>query len=209
MGIENASGIITRDTAVNAGSILVDSYEDGDLAEYATRSVSVVDQANVTPSAIDGLKMVEVPGGGDNGFTSANGLPAYPSAGDTWRMWQYWTGSIEDTRVYWACQSEVIRPSNTYAYIYETGEGGSDLDFDVDGSNIGAITDAGLTTGNWYCTETDWGTGGTIDVRILDINENQLGSTLSVSDSTYTSGGIGCYQDAGAGTKYMDNWVII
>jgi len=86
------------------GTALIDSFEDGNTDEYtiaygSSSDFTVVDETDVTPSARDGSKLLEV--SHDNSsqtyvaIGSSSGLNNYPQKGDAIDYWLYsgdWSG---------------------------------------------------------------------------------------------------------------------
>jgi hypothetical protein len=141
----------------------------------------------------------------------SDGLPNYPSAGDTFKYWltvdsecrnQVYYGRQERSGGRTSGDGYMIKISHTgFMTLVRNGRGGTELDSDSVNS---------FSTNKYYKCEVQWGSSGSHNIYLYDNNDTQVAS-LSGSDSTYTSGGISFTADNGSstGTNKWDNMKII
>lgn len=212
---QTASGVVQTGEGVAqtvlSSVTIVDNHEDGSVSPYggATASFADVDEANVTPNAQNGTFLGELTtsSGAYQGVSSTSGLNAYPAQGDTFRVWLY-TGNAKSVRARWATQSESSIPNMYYVqvnaanddihlYIYNSGH-----------TSLASVSQT-LAADTWYEVEVDWATDGTMSLTIYDSAGSKLNS-LSATDTTFTSGGVGYGINVGSGsaTVYGDYYRI-
>jgi hypothetical protein len=132
---------------------------------------------------------------------STSGLPRYPSQGDTPSVdLRYGTGDTREIHLtHFAVQSDQTDKPDSYrlkidtndsdfgaAIVLEKISSGSETTLDSDSSvDVSALADETLT---WQFD--NWASDGTISISLLDSSGTQQG-TLSATDDTFGSGGIG------------------
>jgi hypothetical protein len=177
-------------------------YYDGDTG-------SAQRQASVTIGGSDALEVTGGSSGGtkDTQSPSGSGLPNYPSAGDTFNGYLRADGDNSQAQLFFGYQD----PGNTYLIQHSVGN--SRILFlkreDGNGSVLNE-DDFGPSASTWYQYRTDWQTDGTITVTVFDEQGTQQ-TTLTISDSTYSSGGIGFGASSSAldqGIAYADEWFV-
>jgi len=185
------------DSATVTVERVVDNFEDGDLAEYTDQSEPAA-SATITNQAFAGSHALEltaeVVSGSDAenaGVFSGSGLPNYPSAGDTFEFRFFVddaNGTPNDT-VFRFFAGGIF--SNDYAIRFDHINGR--LRFakrDGSGFNPTTVANVAIPTQEWLRCEVDTTAGGgTITITLDDSTGTQL-ATGSVTDSTFTSGGI-------------------
>lgn len=210
----NSNGVYGLRNGVYQDSLvtIVDDHEDSSVSAYggATSDFADVDEANVTPSAQNGtgLAQLQTSSGAYQGVSSTSGLNAYPSQGDTFRIWVY-TGNSKSIRARWATQSEVSAP-NMYYVLLNASADSVDLNINNSGHSTLASVSQTLAADTWYELKVDWATDGTMSVTIYDSSGSKLNS-LSATDTTFTSGGIGYGINVGSGsaTVYADYYRVV
>jgi len=191
-----ASDDDTDSATVTVGRV-VDNFEDGDLAEYTDQSepaasATITNQAFAGSHALD--LTAEVASGPDPanvGVFSGSGLANYPSAGDTFefRLFVDDASGTPNDSVFGFFAGGFL--SNSYEIRFEHVNGR--LRFgkrDGGGFNPTTVTNVAIPTQEWLRCEVDTTAGGgTITVTLDDSTGTQL-ATGSVTNSTFTSGGI-------------------
>jgi len=184
---------------------VVDSFEDGDLTEWD----SEFDQknlANVVSGPVHhGSQALELSGEHFH-LNSTSGLDNYPQAGDTFSGWiragPNVSGALVITYGVQDFDNHYVARIN-YPYdnvIIRKTENGNHTTL--------AETEMGFTADAWYEVEIDWGLDGTHTVTMYDSSGSQLGS-VSATDSTFTTGGIGCHAHLqNGGTAQFDYLAI-
>jgi hypothetical protein len=186
----------------------VDYFEDSGLSEYDgdTGSFSVTDGSSdglTTPQEGDQM-LREYISSGSATIYSTSGLPNYPSAGNKFRCWVYfgaqsgYASSGELIRTHFGVQSSA---SSSYAIVLSPK--GDSVEIWKDGSAI-ASTNASINGVTWYDQRCEW-KSDKINVDVLDVNGNTIAS-VSVTDSTYSSGGVGFGHNAGGNSGYWDGF---
>lgn len=178
---------------------VIDDFEDNDIAEYGgeTGAFSVVTSPVYNGSyAIQGT-------GGANYYISDTGTLQHPEPGDTFEYYTRCSSTNWRGGMLFATQSEDSTPGG---YMPHINWGNSDMVLGKDSAephkNILATKAITVASGEWYRVETSWGGDGTIAVTTERLSNGSTWS-LSVSDSTYTSGGIGWYvNDGGNSINY-------
>lgn len=209
--------------ATGVGYQLIDSFEDGDLAEYTdyedaggTSAFNVLTNENVQAEPINGEYFATL-----NDYTSypkaisTSGLGAYPSQGDEWSVWvsaSAHVGSADanaDQGIYFGAQDLDnnyyinIRWHDDLIRLYEKDAGTA--------TGINTAQNIGLSGGKWYKCVVRWddgstfgGVAGDITFRIEDAAGNEVAS-ISGNSTLYTSGGFGLYGAAnGSERLYWD-----
>lgn len=159
---------------------LSDVY-NGALAEYDRNTNSPVFEGDYS------LKT------GDNTINeliwSTSGLPRYPQAGEMIRS-RHHLADVTDNQNLTLCFG-VQDGDNFYMARWEESSGQLQL-FVVSNGSFSelASTAANPPFQEWLRLDVDWGSDGSITVELYDESVTLVGS-ISASDSSYTSGGIG------------------
>jgi len=172
------------------GSI-VDSFDDGDLAEYDGDTGGTYASSTTASPVLDGSHSLKLSGEGFVGSTS--GLNSYPGVGPAW-----------STRVYVANQSSAIQilfghssaTTRADGYLLTVNAGSSELNIARTDSGSAALLDsatASVPTGEWLTVDVRHETDGTLTVSLIDSSGSTL-ATVSATDSTYISNGAYDYQ---------------
>lgn len=188
------------------GLMTIDDFEDSTLSEYRYDTGSFSIQDTVVK---EGSKALRIDSGSNEHISSfpGDGLDYYPEAGDTFRFWvktsvgEYWillyfgcvegSGGVDD------------RPDGYAAFLNFKRSELRLRKRDNNTNNTLSATSYTFATDVWYEVEVQWGTNGTITVRLFDEAGTELGS-VSATDTTFTSGGITWQTEAQKGVKYMD-----
>ncbi len=180
----------------------VDEFEDGNLSAYSfDRGES---GASVVSSPVrngDGaLSIANVA----TEMTSTDGLPAYPSAGDTVSYWLRGDGDAADTNLSYGVQDAKNR------YFVRVDIANADLmlfryEDDVTHRLASNSTGYTLSQGSWYELVVDWSEGGNHMATLRDADGNRI-AHVTGTDSTWSSGGIGydAYLDCGQQVVFDD-----
>lgn len=180
---------------------IIDSFEDGDLAEYtgATGSFTVADEANVTPSAINGTLLLESTGSAAE-INSTAGLNNYFAKGEVAYVYVYGENLVTNVKAsytYWGSSSTEL---DGYGLnIRESGGANIRLmEWSSGASNIIDTANPTLTDNIWYRLEITWddGTlGGADNDMTVDVYEhgtNTLIATVTGNNSVHAANtGIG------------------
>lgn len=186
----------------------VDFFEDENIDEYSG-STNVF---NITDGTTDGLTtpregssmLREYISGGNAQIVSTSGLPNYPSSGDDFRCLTYFGSQSgfqggESIKTYFGVQSDV---SASYAITLSPPR--NEIGFRIDNSVVKTVP-ATINGDTWYQKRFNWGSNGDIDVDIVNIDGDNIGS-LSITNSKYTSGGVGFGHNAGGNSGYWDEF---
>lgn len=190
--------------ASGASGAIVDSAEDGDLAEY----VGSTSNFRVVPShATDGQNAIEGDAGND-GIRSLSGLPVYPSAGQSFSF-DVELSSSEPPRVEVAYGVQGAGDgSKANGYIVVLDEQGELALWKDDFSTVLDETTVSVPTGEPLTVSVDWGADGSHEIVVEDSSGSTVG-TLTATDSEYSEGGIGFAVGGGGGNiAYLDNWRV-
>ena len=194
---------------MDLGGAVIEDWETGDLASYTGDTTAA---AVVTLPVYGGqaaLKMISVGGAAVTKYIGAtNGIRGTAVRGLVTECYvQFLAGTvhlgllfglIDTSNCYycdWACTGVVCS-------IFKRVAGVDTL------LGVGASTIP--TAGTWYKVRLSWSTAGVMVLTILTLGGVVMG-TVTVTDSTYTSGGIGFMVRNGAGltgTAYFDNWTV-
>ena len=182
-----------------------DDFEDGDLSEYGfdrgSSGASVV--SSPTHSGTYALEYA----GTNAEAISTSGLDAYPSAGDTFSFWVRASGGGDNINATWGVQGHddryyaKLKPDSggLYLFTYKNGSG-DQHDY---------ATGLSLSQDAWYEIEVEWQTDGTQIVTLYDGGGSQL-AQLSMTDTDWTSGGVGYDAYLGSGeSAYFDDVTIL
>lgn len=142
----------------------VDGYEDGDLSEYYINEVSLADvQTSVVQEGIRAVRL-DNEGASDSSIVSLSGLPYYPSAGDTIRVWFRGEAAESNCVVGFGWQNPAGPQGGGTGY--SLGVRGNQQDLRVRKYQSGSVTKVDGTSiswdaSTWYQFEAVWGGAGT------------------------------------------------
>lgn len=163
-------------------SDLIDNFEDGDIAEYTGAKSPFSVQSNTVFDGNNALKGVATTK--TSSIISTAGLDNYPAQGDTFEVYQR-----DGRKIGLGGALFGVQDINNF-YLVQFNSNAQDLRFFVkDGGSFTRLASQSTTISAdvWYRLEIDW--GSTITVSQFD--GGTLEASVSVTDSTYTSGGIG------------------
>lgn len=204
--------------SINKGTTLIEGFEDGNLSAYSSGYIFADTQSG---SGENGVSSTTVQNGSYSGYVnsqgnrfhgifSKSGLNAYPSAGDTFEGYVYsdtendWWPVVlfgfQDQDNHYATKSQ----SNGSGIGFEVIENGSRTQLET--VSLGRV----LPVSSWFKTRIEWSESGDITYRVYDTSGSEIDS-LSVQDTTYSSGGFGfgVYDNNGNHFNYYDNWRIV
>ncbi|PSQ46129.1 hypothetical protein BRD15_10130 [Halobacteriales archaeon SW_6_65_15] len=168
-------------------SFVIDDFADGDISEYDHDPDFDGEASVVSSPTYNGSHSLEI--NSENAeLISTSGLDVYPSAGDTFSFWVRPSGGANNINVSWGVQGHddryyaKLKPERGSFYLF-TYKGGS-------GSSQDSAGNLSLSQGEWYEVEIDWADGGSQIATLYNPDGTQL-AQLSMSDSTWSSGGIG------------------
>jgi hypothetical protein len=146
----------------------------------------------------EGSNAVEWTSGGEDSITK-DGLTVAPA--DTPVSGYFWNdSSTDEAGMVFGAQSTAGNSSLDCYETWTTSGGGLVLDRQFDGGEARLTSATGLdTTDGWTKLTVDWQSDGTISVTLTGTAGGT--TTISATDSTYTSGRIGVMLD---GTNYAD-----
>ena len=191
---------------------IIDDFEDGDLSEYTTYE----GESSISQSELwEGNYSMEhtTDGASKDPALSTSGLPYYPSAGDDPFRVHFRTPNAGAfvSAISWGNQSEANsgeRASSDGGYFielrYEDNEG------HIGEENTGRLTTATLDSepqGTWCYADIHWQSDGTMDVYVRRASDDNLVFSATMTDTSYSSGGVGWGQDnsnANTATMYYD-----
>lgn len=196
------------------GTLLVDDFEDQDLAEYDgdTGYYQIVD--NPTAGVIEGnwCLEAEINSGSAKAIASlkGDGLDNYPEPGDTFRCWFAFAGSSTNPKFAWASQgydtgedgyyAEYLKANNAFRLTLREGT-----------NNVLASDTVDLSADTWYEVEVYWGSDGDMTCDLFDEDGTEL-SSVSATDTTYTDGGINFIVNNTSGsndTAWFDHYRLV
>jgi hypothetical protein len=190
----------------NEGStLIIDDFEDGDLAEYSFDRGS--SGANVVSSpTFSGSNALAI-SNTDTEMISLTGLANYPSAGDTFSYWIQATDGADDINLTYGIRDHDNR------YFVRVNFANDELRlyrYDNATAYKLAETTTGFTLSQdvWYRVEVDWEASCTHTVGVFRKDGNLL-ARVSAKDTTCMGGGIGydAYLHSG-GTVYIDSVIM-
>jgi len=195
------SGSSTSDSRSNDSTLRVDDFESGSLDSYRgdTNGFEVV--SNAAYSGSYGLKA----DGKYDTLYSVSGLSNYPSAGDTIRGRVKFVENDCTTSFKFGYQS-----ADSDANTYELAMKSLGYRFNLEKSLNGSLTTLGASNwqgshAEWLTFEISWATDGSIAATLSDADGNTVAS-ISASDTAFTEGGIGIYND---GTVHWDDIELV
>ena len=188
-------------------SDIIDDFEDGDISEYG--DLPNDDLASFRPDETtivkNGKYSLEcATGGGAKQIHSITGLDYYPESESKFRFNSY----ADSTELVFGIRFAVKGEDNFYYLRYRTDTNEFQFYIRENGnySLLAEDTTVTIPVGEWLEIEVDWGSAGTIVMTLFNASGTQL-SQISVTDNTFTSGGIGWAINTTAGTTqygYVD-----
>lgn len=191
---QTSSGVVQTSSGVAQtalGGTVIDGFNDGDIAEYAgdTAQFNVVTSptVNSTSHALEGT-----PG---NYAIYSGSLNYQPQAGD---IWEYWTrptagtgaGNSNNTAFVFFAWDEANTSGYRIWHAFESGKIEIRRFDSGSGTFLADDTAVSYSANTWYRVLTEWGSGGSFTLT-LDTGEGTSAlTTLTFSDSNYTSGEI-------------------
>lgn len=195
----------TKTTEEELTKYVVEDFEDGDLSEY-NGEVSYFDI--VSSNVYEGDRALY--GAQENtmgrDMYSLSGLEHYPEAGDTlWVRMRFDPAAkhINSKHFRFGMQS---RDDYYQITLDERGYYNQSLVRD-DGTTIAEVETGTLPAEEWLTVKIEWETNGDFTVTGYDSADTEL-FTMTGSDTTYSSGGIGFF-DSGKDTKGMWDSVVV
>jgi len=197
MGLKNGGlrgSLRNIGTGVGIPDSVVDSFEDGDISEYGVDTGKFGVSSNWSYDGSNALLSTA-----DFGeLVSTSGLPVYPQAGG--RTFVYFNidgAGNRAAKFHFGAQSQG-NPVTTNAKMYSVFVDGVNDELEVTTNNFATNkSDAVSTTiprSVPIRAELEWHTAGNDEIRVSAYNDDtsdQIGSEVSITDATYTSGGIG------------------
>lgn len=169
----------------SSGSVTVlDDFEDGDISEYAGDTGSFTVQQTTVKEGSYALSATANGSISDTGVTTQQGERFY--------VWVNIGGTNNDGSVgfYYFTQSESASPNGYLAQVNESQNEIALFYYDGAFTKIASAASQ-ASTSTWYELRVDVTTSGDHTLSIYDTSGSQLASTSTVTDTTYTSGGIG------------------
>lgn len=196
-------------TGLLAISTIVDDFES-DLSSYSGDIADATIQTTDVQVGTQALELTES-AGGFTGIASVSGLNAYPTQGDTFRLWLRTSANEADrTQLGWAAQSATNRPDRYFVQL------SSDVDElrlqrrDGDTNTQIGGTPQPIDTTTWYQLQVEWGADGSISGTLYNATGTQL-SQVEATDETFIDGGIhfGQAVASGSATSAYDHFGIV
>lgn len=204
------------DGRVGSGPTVIDSFEDGDVSEYATGGDTAWTAVNDSTVAVDGSYYLQHDTANYAAMTSDT-LTNLPSGGDTIRCWMR-TDSTDTSLycgIFFGLQDvSTDRDQPGYRIRWEPADQSFYLQVDTDGTGYGTVASDtavdSFTAGNWYEIEVVWPADPSttaIEARLFDDQGTQL-SSVSGTESTgsYTSGGFGYHHSGNIASGESVRW---
>ncbi len=194
---------------------IIDDFEDQDLSEYTALTGSLSDWGFDNSTVINGNYSLTITESTkvDRAIVSTSGLDNYPSAGDIISIWMHPSadgGNNPAANFYFGYQD-----ANNYYMLTHQNTDSNDGIFRLAKADAGDFVTLHSETYNasnqWYRYEIDWGSSGTIDVTLYDSDGTTQLTNFSVTDTTFTDGGIGWFANFEASntiTFYFDYAII-
>lgn len=178
--------------------LVIDDFEDGNLAEYSFENRNEAAAAVVSSPTVSGGHALELSGAHFH-MNSTSGLANYPRAGDVFSCWIRASVDVDDSLVLLYGVQDFENRYNAYV---DVSDGEIRLRKKENGTieTLDSQSGLGLATGTWYKLEVDWRTDGTHTLTLYDASGSQLGQVSIANETTWTSGGIGYNAHS------MDGW---
>jgi len=164
---------------------LVDSFQDGDIAEYQGDVNGFEVQQNTVLFGDFSLE----PNGTTKTIGSTSGLNSYPSQGDTFLYYVRFTNNNDDSqaRMFYGVQSASNARDSYWIMLLPSL---SDFRSRVDGITKTSSSPS-IPYNTWLEVEVVWGTDNSHQITLSNHETSTQIDQLTFNDSTYTSGGIG------------------
>jgi hypothetical protein len=188
---------LLSNTPVPTPVLTVDDVEDGNISEYSGSTASY----SVSPSTLEGNHMITSPVNGNVIVSKPNdGLPNYPAQGDVFSAVTNPKTTSTNPQVMFGAQDELN------GYLTSISAGANDRRMGkLDNGSFVTLTQESTSVFTDIPVEEEvtWRTDNTIEYRSFQFDTStlsrgpQIGSTLTTTDSTFsTEEGIG-YRSAG------------
>jgi hypothetical protein len=182
--------------------VLSDNYA-GDLSVFSR-------QQNIVKDGTHALECVTT---NNTAISSLSRLPNYPSAGDTVSCKvRIGSGSRRCfTHLGVSDDGDGNPLSDGYSFKVSLEENEISIRANANGSKFSTVsTGANINADTWFEQRIEWQTNGNITYDLLNLSGNTLAS-LSIQDSTYTSGGIGFQGETKTTNEefYWDSYKIL
>jgi len=180
---------------------LIESFERGDTSGYGIpQNQNTTHSVNGNAPLYHGVRSLKIDmgsGTAEGEMYSTSGLVYYPQPGDTFRTQCQVSGPMS-LQLLFAVQSETAEPDAYYAGVNKIEE--TFYLIKISGGGFTTLDSQAVTipTGEELTVETDFGAGGSLSATLYDASMTQIAS-VSASDSSYTSGGIGFRTFHGSG----------
>lgn len=200
----------------------VETFDDGDIAEYSGNTGSFNVQSSTTYGGSD-YALVSATSGGFARIYNSSALDSgnMPQRGDTFNIYvrgsDVGTGdnlyvrpafAVQDGGTYDNFYFIQLGFHNDYFSISEEVAGSDSVVGDSDPATADTTLSPGLSADTWYRIEVDWGSDGNMSASIYD-DTDTLMATVFGDDSTWDSGEIGFeVDDRVAADVYFDEWTI-
>jgi hypothetical protein len=203
--VDNFEDSAADPAGVYATGETISDYYGGDISPY-TRQQTIV-QSGSTALEATGTTNQPV-------ISSTTGLPAFPQQGDTFRCEARSSVAAGFQGILYATQAEVGSGSIS-GYLAQLDFNAPDVAlFRADSGSFTELASTGIASisaSTWYGIEVTWTEANEHTVRLLDQSGTELGSTATVTDGSYTSGGVGFRQDKPntSDSSYYDQYRIL
>jgi hypothetical protein len=174
-------------------AILIDSWEDQDVAEYGGETSYV--NGFVSSPAIDSYALDMGSDGSARTIISesGDGLNAYPSRGDIFECYVRYTKNDDSPYLMWALPNKTTFPNDMYRVNIEANSNTFDIAKRLNG-NRPKVSSASVSTssGTWYRirVEYDVDSDGVIRSKLYDLNGTLL-ADAQINDTEYTAESFG------------------
>jgi hypothetical protein len=190
---------------VRAATTIIDDFEDSDLSEYDPDPDYPGQGSIVSSPTYNGSYALAI-SDENTELISTSGLDNYPGAGDTFSFWVRASGGADNLNVSWGVQGHddryyaKLKPLSGEFHLFKyKSESGDYRDGD---------TSLSLSQDTWYEIEIDWGSGGTQTATLYNSSGSQL-AQLSMSDSEWSTGGVGYDGYLGSGESVYFDYVTL
>jgi hypothetical protein len=210
--VQTVAGVIQTSTVP-----IVDSFEDGDVSEYSDDigSYSVVNESTITPSAIDGTKVLSADSANTEleGY-SGDGLQNYFAKGEelTAYSWAASDANSHEVKLWFSLNNNGNRYQVLFLYADDTVKLRR-----VDDSQSNTVktlasdSNATLATSTWHRIviqrddgSTFGGSDGDLNVEVIDNSDGSTVTSLSANNTLLNDDGIGFEIDDRDGAAYWD-----
>lgn len=193
------------------GSVIIESFEDGDIAEYAGDTAIMAVNGTFSPHGDFGVELNTGIDGGSKLISSTSGLDRYPEQGEVVRWRIQHAGENSDAGPLLFTQSESNTPDG---YQFTTSSRNDQIQVrEWSGSSFSGIgaKSVPIDADGTYIGEARPDLDGTITMNVYDVNMSRL-QTVETSSATYSSGGLGFHVGTGLAsqvTAYIDQIEVV